>query len=723
MDQNNIIQNNVASEMLNIQDIINILKRRKALIIKAIIVAVFLAIVFQMSQPAKFTATAQLQINVRDQNVVDIKSVMSGVSSDSAAISSELDIIKSRRVMSQVVDKLKLINDEEFSSKSSVKSLIFDYIKSAINSFKSEEEISKEGKQKASRKKMALVDTLLGNLKVKQKIKSYTIYVSFTSEYPDKAALIANAVVDEYLLNQMKVKFDATKRANNWLDKKTRDLKSKVRESELLVQVFRKENNLIETAGVKITDQQLSELNSQLILARADRAQKEARMENSRKNIGSISDVLNSRLVQDLRAQEAIVLRKKSDLSSKYGRRHPEMINVVNEMKALQEKISLEEGKILSSLENEVEVAKNKELSLEKSLISLKKESGHSSYAQVKLDELIRQRDVNRALYESFLTRFKETAQDQTLNNADARIIGRAESPLYKSSPSSKIVVLIAIILGAGLGVVLAFLFEHLDNSFRSSEQIERETNFTSIGMTPQLENPSAAIKYVCKEFSSIYCESLRSVLTSVHFSNPDNTPKTIMVTSSTPKEGKSTFAATLAAVNAKSGSKVLIVDCDMRKPKVAKTFKQDIKHSIADVIAGDVPLKDALLKDKESGVHFIGASSNTHNSQDLLNSKKMEDFVKSASQEYDLVIFDTPPVLALADPLILSKIVDTTVFVVRWGTTPKSVVKTALKQVEACNMKVAGIVLSQVNLEKHKDYGFADAGYYYGTYKDYYNS
>ncbi len=702
---------------LNFNEYFNLLKRRKALIFKVLCSVMFLAIVFLMLQPSKYTAATQLQVNVGSSNVIDIQSITSGLSSDASAIASELDIIQSRHLMGRVIDQLNLLDDLEFSQKSNLFNTVTNYF---IGFFYSN---INNAKDIAEKYKTLAINNVLKGLKVTQKPRSYTIYIYYTSKSAKKSARIANAIADEYLMNQLNVKFDKTKRANDWLNQKTSELQKKVRESELLVQEFAKEHGLIKSQGSTINDQQLSQLNSQLILARAESSQAQAKFENSKDNVGATSDILNSRLIQDLRAQEAQVLRKRSDLNSKYGKRHPEMINVENELASLREKIQLEEGKITSNLRNEADIAKNKEKSLEDSLKGLEEKSGVSNYDQVQLSELERQKNINLALYEAFLARFKETSQSQTFQQADARIISTAEIPLNKSYQKTPLILFIALIMGTALGVIIAVVIERLDNSFRSTEQLEKETVFAAIGMTPELtDHKGDIINYILQDGSHPYCESMRSILTAVHFSNPDNIPKSIMITSSVPREGKTTFAASLAVITAKSGASVLLVDCDMRKPRVSKILKQEIKYGLADLLTGDALEEDVILKDEASGLYFIGSHPNTHNSQEILNSNKMQSFVKAMSEKYDLVIYDTPPILAVADALILARIVDTTVFVIQWGKTPRQLVKASLKQLEAAKIKLAGTILSQVNLEKHKAYGFADSGYCYGTYKDYYN-
>ncbi len=698
---------------INIRELINILLRRRHIIIGSAIIATLIAILFLMFTPSRYTGTALLQVSGHNSNVVDIESVVSGISGDESAILSELDILESHDLAEQVVLELNLMNDDEFVSSSGVIASWYN-----TNTLSDEE---KEDNQQLLIQRAG--QSLLSKLEVSRKPRSYTISLSFTSQSAEKAALIANTYTEQYLIRQLNTKFAETKRANNWLNEKLEDLQKNLRQSELAVEAFREKHGLLESsAGVTLTDQQLSELNTQLILARTERAQAEARLKGAKNAIHSSGEVLNSNLIQRLREQEAEVLRKKSDLSNRYGTRHPKMVNVNAELRDLRSKIQIEISKIQQGLQTNVEIARSRETELEKSLRQLEGKAGSSNKDSVQLAQLVRERDANKLLYESFLGRFKETSQNQDLEQADARIISQAQVPLKPSFPRKGIILMIAIIFGTGLGIMLAFLFEQLDNAFKTTDQLEKTTHTPSVGMIPELPAKTNLIEYASTKLSSVFAESLRSVLTSLHFSNPDHPPKIVMVTSTIPQEGKSSFSASLATVLAKSGAKVLLVDCDLKRPALGKILGiQKTTHGLSELLAGDATEKEVIRLDKRSGLHFITSNPNTVHSQDLLASKKMNDFLQAAAKKYDMVILDTPPVMAVSDALVLSGKVDAALFMVRWDKTPRPLVKAALKQLHACNIPLAGTVLNRVNLEKHARYGYSDRGYYYGRYKEYY--
>ncbi len=701
-----------------------IIKRRRKIIINTVILVLALALVFLFLQTSRYTSDSVLQFNLREQQVVDIKSVIMGLPSDEAAISSELDTMRSRYIIGRVYDKMDLENNEQFYqefSRAPEEGSSFFGLFSADDS-----ELQHDKKVR----KLVAIDNVMKRLSIDRKPRSYTVKIRFTSESPELSALITNAIIDEYLLNEVEMQYDVTKRANDWLKVRVEELQEKVRESENAVQKFREENNLIKSSGTTVNEKQLDELNSQLVLAHTELAQAKARLEQSKEisaennNVESAPDIINSTLIQRLREQEAMVMREKSELESRYGPRHPLMVKIKAQLDDLRAKITSESKKIVGGLEYGVEIAQSKVDALEKNLEELQKESGVTNRAEVKLAELERQMETDRALYESFLARFKETSQ-QNLEQNIVTVISRAEVPLKPSWPDKKLIMLVAGLMGIGLGLILALVSEHFNNSFYTTEQVEEVLAVPAIGMIPELEHGQGVdiTKYAVDNPISAFAESLRAVMASVYFSNPDNPPKTIMITSSVPKEGKSSFSISLARIAAASGSKVLLVDCDMRRPTVGRAFDKSSKKGLEEMLIGKAKVSDIIAVDKETGLHYIKSGANTHYSQELLGSRKMKEFVDKMVEKYDHVILDSPPVMALSDALMLSRIADTAVVMVRWEKTAHNIARNAIKRLRSTGVPIAGTVLSRVDLKKHEKYGFSEGSEYYGHYKDYYTS
>ena len=706
-------------EELDLHTIIMMLKRHRFLIIRTVLLFMVIGIIFAILQTPMYSATATLQFNTRKQQIVDIESVVSGLSQDEKAIQSEVDILTSRTLLKRVYKKLNLQDNPEFS-------------------IELDDDLPEE--EKALRQDTVITGRILKNLTIEHSPKSYTVHIQFASLSPETATNIANTLVNEYITSQLEAKYAVTEQANSWLNDKVRELREKVHKSELAVQQFKEKYDLIEVNGSTVRDKQLLELNSQLTLVQASRAQAEAKLKQVNEvslqqvkdaaanikgmQVEAISEVLNAPIIHELRVKEAELLQRKSELGSRYGDKHPTMIKVNAELKDIRRSIETEVGKIIDSIKNDLDVAAHKEETLQQKINSLQKHVEVNKRYEVELAELTREMESNIAVYEAFLARFKETSESHDKQEDDVRIVSYAEVPLSPYWPKKKLIVLIAGVLGGLFAVILAFFMEYMDKGFRNVAQVEKVTGLTVAGMVPEVKVTTPVIDYAIDNLTSVYSESLRTILTHIHFSNPDKKIQTILVTSSIPKEGKSIFSTSLARLVAKSGSKVLLVDCDMRLPSVHKHFHIKPSHTLVDYLMGDdaLSLENITKNDPKTGMDYICATADTPHSQKLITSQKMKQFIEQAKQHYDYIILDAPPVMALADSLLLSELTDSTLMLARWEVTHRSITSAAVKKFKENNIPIAGIVLSRVDLKKYERYEYGDTGNYYSDYVQYYS-
>jgi succinoglycan biosynthesis transport protein ExoP len=701
----------------------SMLRRRWLVLASCLGGALALCVLLLIITPRQFTAETMLQINTRTEQVTNMEDVVSGLSSSDAAIRTELDVLTSRKVALRVIRNEKLLQNPDFGGSFGVVSLLKNLISAALLPMQREAEPATQTDPKylvESPEETKAINGLLTNLNVSMKPRSFSIVVRYTAGTPELAQSVVNAVAQEYLNNQLEERFDATKRANDWINARLKQLQSNVQRSELAVRKFREANGLTEALGVTLNDQQLSELNSQLILARTQLAEAEAKVVSTRRGVGTTSEVINNPLIQSLRIQETEVRRKMSDLASRYGPMHPRMQTVRNELANVQSKIGEEMGKIRGSLDNDIDMSRARVKTLEDQLQQLQQRGQMASGPAVQLAELERQATAERSLYESFLERSRQIAQMDFVQ-ADARVISAAELPSDPSSPKPLLWLLVALLLGGGLGVALMLLLELLDSGFRTTSQIESHLQAAPLGLLGELPVGEDVAHFVVKKPTSAFSEGVRAVRTALQFANPDKPVQVVMVTSSVPQEGKSIFAASLAQLTAHGGSRVLLIDADMRRPSMAKKMGFEAKAGLAELLIGQSKPKDVLLTDKASGLHVIPALANTQFAQELLGSEKMATLLATWRKEYDLIVLDCPPVMAVADAVTLSKLCDAVVFVVRWGTTPRVLAAHAMKQLRNAHTNVAGVVLTRVDLEKQQAYGYGDYGYYYGKYKEYY--
>ena len=709
---------------MDLKGIVGIFRRRAQLIIGVTVACAMLGLVISLFLTPRYKAEAVMMLNARQTHIISPENaVTSGLPIDSSSLRSEIDIMTSRTVADRVIDKLKLTSDPEFYQKAEPSPF------NPLHWFdkkQTEEDVT-------VRERTLTAQALASRLRVSNDGRSLTIRVTFESKDPQKAAQIANAFADEYLVDQLEAKYDAASRVNNWLSERLEALKHQVGITEKAVEDFREKAKLIEVGGSTVVSSQMEEVSKQLVEARAVTAQNEARVHSANNmlhngGIDAAADVLSSPLIQRLREQEAEIRRNEADLATRYGEMHPKMIHVRAEYKDLQAKIAEEVQKIIMGLSNEVEISRAKQNQLEKQLVELQAKAGTELGESVTLRQLEREAAANRTLYENFLNRFKQTGEQQELQAADSRILAHAETPVARSFPSKYLFLLVGGILGGIAGVLLAYLAEYFDRGFRGMPQLEQVTGMSAIGLVPSIDKGvnMTPESYVLQKPLSAFSEALRTVRTAIQFSNVDHPPKTVMITSSLPSEGKTTFSLCMARSLAKAGNKILLIDADMRRPCIATLMRSEksTKGNLASLLSGKNTLKESIEHDPDfPALHYIAARGKTPNAQDLLGSKNMARLIKETSEHYDLVIIDTPPILAFSDAAMVSRVVDTTVFIVRWAETPRETVVRALKQLSTFNCKVAGVVLNRVDLEEHAKYGYNDAGHYYSRYQEYYTN
>jgi len=403
--------------------------------------------------------------------------------------------------------------------------------------------------------------------------------------------------------------------------------------------------------------------------------------------------------------------------------------DVDTQLEIVRERIVAEARRIVEAARIEWEALRAEEASIEADVRALETLGLEQTRDQVTIRQLEREADASRILYENLLARLQETAEQEKLEEPGARILTPAEPPIFPQTQRQNRTMVVALIAGALAGIGLIFLLDKLNNTFRAAPHLEEVTGETVLGIVPtvgqRLRRTTVLDRFRNKPKSSL-AEAVRSLRTSILFSNVDTPPKTVMFTSSVPREGKSTTATLVALTSRQMGKSAVIVDCDLRLPALAELLGgNDNAPGLLSAIEGTATLDEAIYKDKDSGLHVLmtkpSEPRSTINAADILSSSKFDELIEELKAKYDLVILDTPPALAVADPRIVSAHADAVVYIVRWDHTPRGAVLEGLKELRRINAPIAGVVLSLVNEKKAARYAYEGYNSYRGRYRNYY--
>ena len=733
-----------------LREFIERLWRHKWLLVTTVGLVTLAAAIYVAQATPRYAAKAKILIGVPRTNIADVENVLRGLQINRAQLESEMQVLTSRSLVTKVVDKLDLVNEPEFNPRlrPPSRSLLRQWfpgigldplgwiperwrmaLSGGAGSAEPPPPTPEEVEQQVRR---AAVARVRSSLSVRIEGRSRVIEVTARSPDPKLAAGLANTLADLYLLEQLEAKFEATRRAAAWLNDRVQDLRRQVEASERAVEEYRREHGLIEGKDTTVTEQQVSEINTQLILARTKTAEAGARLRQirslltSERGVESAAEVLASPLIQSLRERETDVTRRAAEMATEYGPRHPKMINVKAELDDIRERLEAEVEKIVHGLDNELEVARIREQTLDRNLENLKAEAAKLNTFQGRLRVLEREAAANRTLFDTFLSRWKETGRQEEIQHADARIISHAEVPARPVSPRKVRIVGVALGFSVFLGIFLVYLIEELDSGFRSSEQIESMTGYGVLSLVPLLTRlrlkRNQPVMYAMDKPTSSFAEALRTLYTGILLSNVDTTPKSLLITSSLPEEGKTVISAAMARLLARSGRKVLLIDADLRRGQIAKVLDLPNEYGLVEILGRrQHSLDEVVQQDGVSGLHVLTTGGTVvPNPPDLLDSDRMRALLAEAGEAYDLIVIDSPPVRLVSDTRILSHLVDKTVFVIRWAKTRREVATLGIKQIVEAGASVAGVVLSIVDVPKNARYGYADSGYYYGSSRKY---
>ncbi len=720
--------------------LVRTLWRHKWLILTAVLTPAVFALIVVLQMPSIYQARATVVIDSRGgANVVDIESVTQDLPvfrNLEQVVNSEIKVLTSQPLSERVVDSVGLGNHPEFNpallETADRRSWPWSIIRAALRpSNAGSDEADLMPGERAARERLAVLEKYAAALSVVPVPRSFAISVRFDSQDPVLAASVANSLADTYIRNQVESKAEATRKASAWLQERVDELRREVLESERRVESFRAQNGLVQSSTATIVEQQLNELNSELVAARAILAEREAVIQQVLSlvedgDIQFVAGIFDSGVVATLKAEEAELVRRVAELRSEFGPRHPLLINATAELAEIRDRTEVEIARLVESARSKARVAAARVATLEADVRQLEDNASDVSQSEVQLRSLERDAAAARSLLETFLTRLKETQDQAGLQQADARVVSYAEIPTKPSSPNRRLIVFVAVMIGSVLALLIVAIIEQFERGVRSADQVQSQFGLPSLGLVPSLPRrvvqklgPS---RYILERSTSSFAESLRTLRTGLLLFDREAPPKTVLFTSALPGEGKTTTAISLAQQSATNGERVLLIDCDNRRPSVYSQLKAANEPGLVEYLEGQASsLFNVLGVAEESRLNFVTAGREIANFADLLRSEQFAYFLKQVRERYDLVILDSAPVLSVAEPRILASMCDATVFVAKWGDTRREAVRIGLQQIADAGSRIAGVVLAQVDVKKHAAYAFSDSGYYYGNQGSYY--
>jgi capsular exopolysaccharide synthesis family protein len=661
-----------SSQEIHLKDYLRIILKRKWIIGTCTVIVLTLAALSSMKKEPYYRATVRLSIQRQSANVMVFPN-MAFPFFDPDYYQTQYTILRSRPLAERVIKKLNLQESPEFKSSPKggfgfdLKSSIAWLLKKVnpVHLFKGNSKTKRTIDSNNVRNngiRQGLVNAFISRLGVSpMKDSKMVVDLSFTGRYPHVISQIVNAVGEEYINMTMEAKIEAAQKLMRKLSEQLNHQKEKVEGTEIVLQKYKEKENIVSLEEKQnIVVQRLSQLNALVTTAKTDRIAIETRykelkkLANQPEMIESLPSILSNSMIQQLKTDYVTLQRKYSEVSKKYGSKHPKIIELRSQIGLMKRKIALEVKKNVNSLMTEYKVAQSKEATLVAALESQKKDALELNRKAIEYKILERDAESNRQMYDILVTKMKEADVSSDLKTTNIRIIDPAQIPGSPIGPQRGFNIIFAGFVGFALGVALAFFLEYIDTSMKTPEDIKR-VQVPYMGYIPTFRPDNRIELIVQEDPKSLIAEAYRTLRTGILFSGSKPSPQFIQVTSAGPKEGKTITTANVATVMAQSGSRVLIVDCDMRKPRIHEIFAVPNTRGLSDLLVDGEDVFSFIKTTKIPNLNLLTCGTIPANPSELLSSKRMQSLLTLCAEKYDRIIMDSPPVLAVTDSIVLS--------------------------------------------------------------------
>lgn len=692
-----------AGSPLSLADVVAALRRRMWAIAAFVVLVTSGAVLYALTLPNRYEAMATVQVDQRIKNISNVEGVISDLKADGPTVDSEVEVIRSSAVSLKVIDLLNLREDAEMTGTAPG---FFGRLLGRQAVPYREEAPPPGGYDRV----LAEFDSRFSAARVRSTL---VMEIRFRSADPVKAARIVNTIAEVYVANQIAAKRKASEQATDLLDDRLKILREKVAVAEREVEAFKSANNFFDADGQSLIDRQIAREMETIVRARSDAAEAKARYEQARRFMldggesSAIAEVLRSNLIATLRDDLTKALRREAELATKYGPRHPEMMKVAADVATAQQELNAEAQKIIRNLRAEHDIAAERLRTLERNLEALKAQIAATKDLQWRLRELEREAAASRQLYETMLTRNKQTTETLDMHVADSRVVEVASAPAFPVGPKRKQIAIMAF-LGSLVGSVgLVLLLEFMAPGLSRPEDVERAVAAPVLTMVPfmgrdagGLGDDMRALRAMIAMPRGSLAEAVRSLRHEVDRRAPRDRARVISLASSLPDEGTTIIAANLALHYAILGFRTLLIDADLRRAELTGRLGVAGRPGLVEVLERRVRPEDAILRDSRTGLAVLPASSGGElavSAAEILSSPQLGGLLDRFRREFDVVVIDAPPVLPVVDARMLADHADQIVLVVTSRRTPKTLVRRAVQLLGVNRAKLAGVVMNKV--------------------------
>ena len=713
-------------EEAHLRDYLGVILRRKWAVILFFVSVVAAVTISSFVMRPLYKATAVIRIDKETPNVYTFKDVQGTALPDAEYYVTQYKMLKSRALARMTIDRMGLYNNPLFNPSHGGGSLLASIRGSLAglipflgrgNGAPAQAPAARpnDGEYRS------LVDKFIGMLDILPVKKSQLVDVSFISPSPELARLAANAVAHTYIDFNIDRRLDASREAKHVLEKQINVLKAKVENSEAALHDYAQKNQMLivddKDDKQNILVQKLTDISGALSASITNRIKAEA-LDNELRRTGDENPVImNDPLIQELKKNYASLESEYYNLLRIYKPDFPRMQRIKSQMDAISRRIGRERKNVIRSMDSQykTDLTREKYLSMEYE----RQKQGILDYQRKNTQYQILKRDVdaNRDLYNSLLQRLKEVSGSATRTTTNIQVLDEAELPETPYKPNKPMNILLAVVFGLGGGVGLAFFMEYFDNTFKNTHEIEKSTNLPTLGMIPMQKLPDATRRpFIAYSRSrSPVAEAFRSIGTFILLSSSSKPPKTILVTSPGEKEGKTTICINTAMALAETMGNGIIIDADLRKPKLHHSFDIENTVGLSTFLSGNIEFEEGLIrKTNINGLSIITSGPLAPNPSELIVSRRMKDLLEALYTIYDFVIIDSAPIMGMPDSLYLSSIVDGSVMVIKAGQTTRQILSETKKIYRNINAKILGVVLNGI---KESDLRYNYYSTYYSSY------